>query len=490
MSAAEAADALELIGRQNLSLRRRLQADLLLRRLEEVARLAASCGWNGAAMIQGGQVMVDYGGALVGAEHGHFRVWGERPDAILAATLERFRINPRVIVDLGAGAGEVAILLARRYPKCRVIAVEASRERLETFEANLNLQPQPLENLEIAAPTGDGPEAALQSMLERGAVRGVDLLRCQAGADSGALAAIIRALAGRIALACITLSGEASRHAELLSALEAAGLVLLEKRSQPIPDPVQWLGDRLSGRGPLTCWFVARQRLARAGRGEAAAGPVPVRLKAWAYGVLDAWRRRVDPTDRRFEFERLYALKPDPWSYRTSAYESLKYRRTLQTAVRLRPQARAVLEIGCSVGVFTRMLARAFPEVTAVDLASEALRLARRQVARIGAVSYVRSDIRRLRLGRTYDLILCAEMLYYMSDVGVPEVLETLDRHLAPGGGLMTVMPHPLGPGAPDPFSGWNAWLTKAGFQLVSEEDFEDPGRPYLIRAYERVARG
>ena len=43
---------------------------------------------------------------------------------------------PTAAVDLGTGTGVLAIALARRWPKCRVTAVEASAEALELAQAN------------------------------------------------------------------------------------------------------------------------------------------------------------------------------------------------------------------------------------------------------------------------------------------------------------------------------------------------------------------
>ena len=492
VSPAEVAAALEVIGRANLSQRRRLQAELLHQRLCELTALAAVCGWEGAAVVKGGRALVDFDGALLGAEPGHFRVSGASPAALLISTLETFAIRPRVIVDLQASAGEVAILLARRYPKCRIIALEPSRESLETFDANLALQAEPLGNLQVAPPAlSGGPIGQFRDMVGRGALARIDLLRCQAGDDSADLAACIRALQGRITLACVTLSGPAARHGELLDALEACGLALLEKRSHPAPDPRHWLETHLSARGASTCWFVARGALARAGRGKLRGGgrtqaTPAARARAWIYGRLDRVRQRRDPTDKRFEFERLYALKPDPWNYLTNPYEALKYRRTLQTALRLRPRARTALEVASSIGVFTRMLARSFEEVTATDVASEALKRARRQVAGTGRVSYVRGDLRRLDTGKRHDVIFCAEMLYYLPDDAAPQVIRTLDRNLADNGLVLTVMPRPMANGPFDPSAMWHIRLSESGLRVVSEEDFDVAPRPYLIRAYER----
>jgi hypothetical protein len=64
--------------------------------------------------------------------------------------------------------------------------------------------------------------------------------------------------------------------------------------------------------------------------------------------------------NRRFEFERLYLEHGDPWNYRDSLYEQDKYQRTLSCALNWRKRGEAALEVGCSIGVFSRLLAAHF----------------------------------------------------------------------------------------------------------------------------------
>ena len=54
-------------------------------------------------------------------------------------------------------------------------------------------------------------------------------------------------------------------------------------------------------------------------------------------------------------FDSLYAAEADPWAFATSDYEREKYAATL--AALPRPHYARALEIGCSIGVLTRMLA-------------------------------------------------------------------------------------------------------------------------------------
>jgi 2-polyprenyl-3-methyl-5-hydroxy-6-metoxy-1,4-benzoquinol methylase len=74
-------------------------------------------------------------------------------------------------------------------------------------------------------------------------------------------------------------------------------------------------------------------------------------------------------------FRRLYARNADPWSFRTSAYEQEKYRRTIATLGERR--FRSGFEPGCSIGVLTRMLASHCDALLAVDIVEELLHTAR-----------------------------------------------------------------------------------------------------------------
>ena len=71
------------------------------------------------------------------------------------------------------------------------------------------------------------------------------------------------------------------------------------------------------------------------------------------------------------DFERRYRLDPDPWSYETSDYERVKYQRTL-AACGPGPFSTAI-ELGCSIGVFTALLAPRCRRVVAIDGSATAI---------------------------------------------------------------------------------------------------------------------
>lgn len=136
-------------------------------------------------------------------------------------------------------------------------------------------------------------------------------------------------------------------------------------------------------------------------------------------------------------FEELYETSHDPWNFETSDYERRKYERTLSFLDGRR--FRRTLEAGCSIGVFTRMLAPLCDELLAVDVSEKAVESARQRVSGVGNVRVERRTLPEEMPGGRFDLIVASEVLYYLTR---PEMLETLRRFedaLSPGGTLVAV---------------------------------------------------
>jgi SAM-dependent methyltransferase len=137
-------------------------------------------------------------------------------------------------------------------------------------------------------------------------------------------------------------------------------------------------------------------------------------------------------------FERLAHESADPWDYATSEYEQAKYRRTLAY---LPARTGRTLELGCSVGVFTAMLAPRASQLVAVDFSPAALARARERLADAGAEDVELLE-RRLPEGMPdgpFDTIVCAEVLYYWSAELVLDALRRIEAALAPSGVLLAV---------------------------------------------------
>lgn len=202
--------------------------------------------------------------------------------------------------------------------------------------------------------------------------------------------------------------------------------------------------------------------------------------KILTFGMMNTFNRWFGTGHRRFEFERLYTEQVDPWDYRSSPYEHSKYDKTLAIILEQSQARSTVLEIGCSIGQFSGRLAEVFDEVTCVDFSEQALSAARGHNAAHRNIQFVRAPLQKLALGRRHDVIICAEVLYYIDKSQVGAVLERLDEHLAPGGIIVTVADVPQAATADHYAEGWEEELA-ARFDLVADEVVADPLRPYRM---------
>jgi SAM-dependent methyltransferase len=135
-------------------------------------------------------------------------------------------------------------------------------------------------------------------------------------------------------------------------------------------------------------------------------------------------------------FERLARESEDPWDYATSEYEQGKYRTTLEY---LPERTGRTLELGCSVGVFTAMLAPRCEHLVAVDFSPTALEQAARRVAGAENVELLRRKLPEEMPVGPFETIVCAEILYYWSAELVRDGLRRMEAALAPGGTLLVV---------------------------------------------------
>lgn len=140
-------------------------------------------------------------------------------------------------------------------------------------------------------------------------------------------------------------------------------------------------------------------------------------------------------------FEDLYTRSPDPWGFRTSPYERDKYAATL--AVLPRDRYGAALEVGCSIGVFTGLLAARCDRLLALDASPRALAEARRANADLAHVSFAEAVLPGDFPEGRYDLIVLSEVLYYFSEDDLRTVAARCRAALAPDGQM--VLCHWLG---------------------------------------------
>jgi SAM-dependent methyltransferase len=183
-------------------------------------------------------------------------------------------------------------------------------------------------------------------------------------------------------------------------------------------------------------------------------------------------------------FDSLYAASEDPWGYTTSAYEREKYADTIAALPSRTPGT--VLEIGCSIGVFTALLAPRCQRLVAIDFSSRALALARERLAGLSCVELAQASFPEQAPRERFDLILCSEVLYYLDAAAFARAVEWLTTRLADGASVLAVSWR--GEGREEPMSGdqahdrlaaalgrWHALdARRAGYRL---DRFDGDGR-------------
>lgn len=147
--------------------------------------------------------------------------------------------------------------------------------------------------------------------------------------------------------------------------------------------------------------------------------------------------QRLVPRVYRAYFEYLYACSKDPWDYETREYERTKYERTIET-LNGRKFERA-LDVGCSIGILSRMVAKRCYELVAVDASALAVQRAQRTLSDIPNVSVRRSTLPEQMPDGQFDLILCSEVLYYWNRDLLLRAWREFEAALAPGGVLLIV---------------------------------------------------
>jgi 2-polyprenyl-3-methyl-5-hydroxy-6-metoxy-1,4-benzoquinol methylase len=136
-------------------------------------------------------------------------------------------------------------------------------------------------------------------------------------------------------------------------------------------------------------------------------------------------------------FHQLYQANPDPWGFRTSRYEQAKYRNTV-AALGQRTFASG-LEVGCSIGILSRMLAPRCARFLGLDIVEDPLPAARARCADQSQARFERMRVPAEWPAERFDLIMLSEVLYFLSASDITRcaqrVMDTLLR-----GGLVVLV--------------------------------------------------
>ncbi len=104
-----------------------------------------------------------------------------------------------------------------------------------------------------------------------------------------------------------------------------------------------------------------------------------------------------------------------------------------------------MLEVGCSIGVLTRLLAPLADEVVALDISATAIETARARNPDLAHVRFLAAGFFEAELAAPFDLILFSEVLYYLQPAEVAAAARRAEDLLAAEGEIVLV--HWLGQG-------------------------------------------
>jgi cyclopropane fatty-acyl-phospholipid synthase-like methyltransferase len=146
-------------------------------------------------------------------------------------------------------------------------------------------------------------------------------------------------------------------------------------------------------------------------------------------------------------FEAQYRDDPDPWGYRSSAYERAKYDATL-AACGPGPFENA-LELGASIGVFSVRLAPRCRSLTTIDYSPTAVRHARAALVAHRNARVVLGAIPEDLPEERFDLVVASETLYYLDAATLERTFATLETCTVQGARVVCVHWRSAGPERP-----------------------------------------
>ncbi len=168
-------------------------------------------------------------------------------------------------------------------------------------------------------------------------------------------------------------------------------------------------------------------------------------------------------------FHGVYDANDDPWNFETSPYELAKYTATVDHLPRSRYCN--ALEIGCSIGVLTRMLASRCDALLSVDVSEKALAAARERCHDLPRVHFRKMEIPREMPGGDFDLVVVSEVAYYWSRADLRLAMDLIASRQSTGSHLMLVH---WTPEVHDyPLTGdqvHDAWLERPEWQRVDHD--------------------
>ncbi|MET4348297.1 nodulation methyltransferase NodS [Bradyrhizobium sp. RT9a] len=142
----------------------------------------------------------------------------------------------------------------------------------------------------------------------------------------------------------------------------------------------------------------------------------------------------VDNTYQSLERE---LANDDPWRLDDNPFERKRHTQLLRLSLSNGGVSNG-LEIGCAAGAFTEKLAPHCKRLTVIDVMPRAIGRAVQRTKRWSHISWAATDILQFSTEELFDLIVVAEVLYYLEDMTrMRTATDNMVKMLAPGGHLI-----------------------------------------------------
>lgn len=127
----------------------------------------------------------------------------------------------------------------------------------------------------------------------------------------------------------------------------------------------------------------------------------------------------------------------DPWRLDGSPFERERHTQMLRLSISQGVITNG-LEVGCAAGAFTEKLAPHCQRLTVIDVVPRAIGRASARTKRWSHIAWIVSDVQQFSTAERFDLIVVAEVLYYLRDVAeMRTAIDKLVGMLAPDGHLI-----------------------------------------------------
>lgn len=166
---------------------------------------------------------------------------------------------------------------------------------------------------------------------------------------------------------------------------------------------------------------------------------VPYLRSLWAF-IIRIWLilHRTPAQDRTY-FNQIYSKKVDPWNYQLDIQQD-RYRSALEFLNEIGQDKKipCALEIGCSEGGFTKLLAERCESLLALDLSPIALERAKERCNELTQVRFYEWNLSEDPMPGVFDLVVVMDVLeYFYSPLALRTARDKIVDTLTPGGYLL-----------------------------------------------------